>query len=91
MRTFHCDGRVYTARRCNDDRDGLALEVLEVPTARVVDDELLEIFYHDADGHMTFTAFKPDLPVDLIVWSIQQAHALLPLQPGNTETSEIVE
>jgi hypothetical protein len=64
---------------------------MEVPPAGAFDDEVLAIFYNDADGRMTFTAYKPDLPVDLIVWSIQQAHALLPPLMGDPETSEIME
>ncbi|HYF64923.1 MAG TPA: DUF4259 domain-containing protein [Herpetosiphonaceae bacterium] len=75
--------RVYTYVRCSDaDRDGMALEIIDI-TINSIGEDVLEVFYRDADGRMTLTAYRPNLPVELIEWSLRQAHELLPPLPDS--------
>jgi hypothetical protein len=53
------------------DRDGMYLELYEA------DEQLLEIFYSDADNTMTFTAYRHDLPLAVVEWAIAEGKARL--------------
>ena len=60
---FETDGRTFTFLRASDvDRDGVAFEAWEG------DEQVAETFYSDATGKITFTAFKWDLPVELVIY-----------------------
>ena len=54
------------------DRDGMYLEVWEAK------EQLLEVFYSDLDGAMTFTAYRPDIPLHVVEWAIAEAKGRLP-------------
>ena len=67
------DGREYEVVVGSDvsDRDGMYLELYEA------EEQLLEIFYSDADGTMTFTAYRHDLPLAVVEWAIVEGRARL--------------
>ncbi|RZJ46034.1 MAG: hypothetical protein EON86_00235 [Brevundimonas sp.] len=67
------DGRDYRVLIVSDlsHRDGMHLELYEA------EDQRLEIFYSDADGAMTFTACRPDLPLAVVEWAIVEGRARL--------------
>lgn len=54
-------------------RDGVFLEVAETE----VGPEMFDIFYSDQSHRMIFTAFQPDIPLELIEWAIAMAKARL--------------
>lgn len=67
------DSREYRQLIVSDlsRRDGMRLELYEG------EEQLLEIFYSDADGTMTFTACRPDLPLAVVEWAIAEGRARL--------------
>ena len=62
-------------------RDGMYLEVED--EAKAV---LAEVFYSDRDDSMTFTGYRPDLPLTLVEWMI--AHARERLMPMINDGSQ---
>ena len=54
------------------DRDGMYLEVQDTTDALVA-----EVFYSDKDGAMTFTTYRPDVPLALVEWMIAEGKARL--------------
>ena len=75
--SFEHLGRSYGIYMQSDvDRDGMALELMdetERPHSLV-----LEVFYADADGTMTLTAFREAIPLALVEMVVSQARLKLP-------------
>ncbi len=70
-------GREYELIRASDvGRDGMWMEcnALDDPGVQPV----VAVFYSDTDGTMTFSAYRADLPLDLIEWVIAAAREGLP-------------
>jgi len=40
-------------------------------------EQLIEVFYSDADGLMTFSAYRQDLPLALVEWAIAEGKSRL--------------
>ena len=55
--------------------DGVYLELDELTTENRV--SVADVFYSDADGRMTFSAFQRDLPIAAIEWLIARARERL--------------
>jgi len=73
---FTYKDRIYSSLCASDTiNDGLGFEVYDITDT--LKELVVEIFCSDVDGQMTFSAFKPDLPLELIVWSIHQARERL--------------
>lgn len=53
-------------------RDGMYLEVQDTTDALVA-----EVFYSDRDGTMTFTGYRPDVPLAVVEWMIAESKARL--------------
>lgn len=53
------------------ERDGMYLELHEAA------EHILEVFYSDVDGSMTFSAFRTDLPLEVVEWAIAEGKARL--------------
>jgi hypothetical protein len=69
--------RSYELVRGSDvERDGFALELWDVTGG--ADDQVLEAFYSDSDGSMTFSAYREDLALDVVEWFTRKARELLP-------------
>ena len=69
---FIVKGIDYEAIRASDvDRDGMALEISQSGS------EVLEIFYADNSGEMTLTAYRRNVPLELVEWAIASAKASL--------------
>ena len=67
-------GRHYTVTMASDLKDdGMLLELEDESGATVAD-----VFYSDATGAMTFTAWQPNLPLDAAEWLIAEAKVRLP-------------
>jgi hypothetical protein len=70
-------GRKFGMLRASDvDRDGMALEAYEVipgGTLRTV----LEAFWRDSDNRLTFSAYEPDLPFELVEMFVAQVRPRL--------------
>lgn len=69
-------GRKFSSVRGSDiKRDGMFIEVRE----QIGDKEhlVLEVFYSDEDGKMTFTTFEKNLPFELLELIVQTARARL--------------
>lgn len=66
-------GRQYEVIVGSDvaERDGLYLEL------NGAGEQIVQVFYSDADGLMTFTAFKTDLPLVAVEWAIAEGEARL--------------
>jgi len=56
---------------CVAERDGMCLELYDG------EDLLLEVFYSDVDGAMTFSAFQQDLPLAVVEWALAEGKARL--------------
>ncbi|NKB58005.1 MAG: hypothetical protein GKS00_16910 [Alphaproteobacteria bacterium] len=56
-------------------RDGMYLELSD-ETKEPTD--ILEIFYSDQTHTMTMTAFRENIPIEVVEWALQQARARLP-------------
>jgi hypothetical protein len=54
-------------------RDGMFLEISDSQNIAVA-----EVFYSDVDHRMTFTAWKQDLPVEVVEWAVGYARLHLP-------------
>jgi len=67
------DGRTYDAAVGSDvsSRDGMFLEIWDG------EDLIIVVFYSDADGTMTFTAYREDLPLPVVEWAIVEGKARL--------------
>ncbi len=71
---FSCRGQEYNYVVGSDvQRDGMYLEV----TDTLPEPDVLEVFYSDQTNHMTFTAYRPDIPVELIEWALTVARERL--------------
>jgi len=66
-------GRQYEVIAGSDppESDGMYLELYEAA------EQLLEVFYSDADGSMTFSAYRQDLPLVVVEWAIAEGKARL--------------
>ncbi|HEY0646757.1 hypothetical protein [Phenylobacterium sp.] len=66
-------GRQYEVIVGSDvaERDGMYLELYDAA------EQILEVFYSDADGSMTFSAFRSDLPLAVVEWAIAEGKARL--------------
>jgi hypothetical protein len=70
-------GRQYELIRASDiERDGMWLELYDLTANERP--EVLDAFYSDATGEMSFTANAPDLPFELVEWFVARARELLP-------------
>lgn len=49
------------------ERDGMYLELYERA------EQILEVFYSDVDGLMTFSSYRQDLPLAVVEWAIAEA------------------
>jgi hypothetical protein len=77
MSSFAFGDRNYELIRASDvGRDGLGLELWNVTGG--ARDQVFEAFYFDADRSTTFTAYREDLPLDLVEWFAGKARELLP-------------
>ena len=58
-------GRKYDVIVGSDvaERDGMYLELYDEA------EQILEVFYSDADGSMTFSGYRQDLPLDVVEWA----------------------
>ena len=71
------DGRPYELLFGSDvQHDGVYLELNDVsgPSPVVV----LFAFYSDADGRMTFSAYREDVPLEVVEWFAGEARRRLP-------------
>ena len=79
--SFEHLGRRYGIYMANDvHRDGMGLELMdetERPHALV-----LEVFFSDADGAMTLTAYREAIPLELVEEVTSQARLCLPPSKG---------
>jgi len=66
-------GRQYEVIVGSDvaERDGMYLELYDAA------EQILEVFYSDADGSMTFSAFRSDLPLVVVEWAIAEGKTRL--------------
>lgn len=66
-------GREYSVTVGSDvaERDGMYPELYEGA------EPILEVFYSDADGSMTFTAYRPNLPLGVVEWAIAEGKSRL--------------
>ena len=66
-------GRQYKVVVASDvsDRDGMCLELYDA------EEQILEVFYSDADGAMTFSVYRQDLPLPVVEWAIAEGKARL--------------
>jgi hypothetical protein len=72
---FECRERAYSGLIGSDiERDGMYLEITDVADHTVV----LEVFFSDRASRLTLTAFRPDVPLELVEWAIQMAKQRLP-------------
>lgn len=66
-------------------RDGMFLELYP----RTMREKLLmEAFYSDVDGSMTYQSFAEDVPEEVVVWFKQLANKLLPPDEPSGETKD---
>jgi hypothetical protein len=66
-------------------RDGMFLELCP----RSIREKLLmEAFYSDVDGSMTYQSFAGDVPEEVVVWFKQLANKLLPRDEPSGETKD---
>jgi hypothetical protein len=71
------DGHPYELLFGSDvQRDGVYLELNDVSGATPV--AVLFAFYSDADGRMTFSAYREDVPFGAVEWFIAEARRRLP-------------
>jgi len=71
------DGRPYQLLFGSDvQRDGVYLELNDVSGASPV--VVLFAFYSDADGRMTFSAYREDVPFEAVEWFTAEARRRLP-------------
>lgn len=61
-------------------RDGMALELLDAFGEVVAD-----VFYSDATGEMSFSAYRHDLPLEVVECLIASAKQRLPPRAGSAE------
>jgi hypothetical protein len=54
------------------ERDGMFLELYDDN-----EESILEVFYSDADGSLTFTAWRQDLPLAVVEWAIAEGKCRL--------------
>lgn len=75
MRTAF-DGREYEVLRGGDVHDGgVYLEMNDVSRKAPV--TVLLVSRSDVDGRMRFSAYREDLPLELVAWFINRAQELL--------------
>ena len=67
-------GRQYDVIVGSDvaERDGMFLKLYDAA------EQILEVFYSDTDGSMTFSAFRLDLPLAVVEWAITEGKVRLP-------------
>jgi hypothetical protein len=84
--SFTLGGRSYELIRASDvGRDGLGLELWDVTGG--ANEQVLEAFYFDTDGSTTLSAYREDLPLDLVEWFTRKARELLPpIKEGRSES-----
>jgi hypothetical protein len=67
---FTCRGQEYHHVVGSDvQRDGMYLEVTDTRAAP----DVLEVFYSDRTDEMTFTAYRPDIPLEVVEWALTMA------------------
>jgi hypothetical protein len=67
---FSCRGQEYQCFVGSDlQRDGMYLEVTDARP----EPDVLEVFYSDQTDEMTFTAYRPDIPLELVEWALEMA------------------
>jgi hypothetical protein len=67
---FSCRGQEYRYVVGSDvQRDGMYLEVTDTQT----EPDVLEVFYSDQTDQMTFTAYRWDIPLELVEWAVTLA------------------
>ena len=72
--TFLHKGQEYVALVGSDvQRDGMYLEV----SATQDGPQILEVFYSDQTNELTFTAYQPDIPLELVEWAALAARRRL--------------
>ena len=60
-------------------RDGMYLELFY--EGHEHEDAIATIFRSDQDGSMTFSAFEPDVPLEVVEWLISEGKRRLPPNP----------
>lgn len=79
--TVEFAGRRYEVLLASDVvDDGVALEMSDVTDASP--ELVLFAFYSDADGEMTFSAFREELPFEAVEWFVGEARRRLPPAAG---------
>ncbi|MBF9195420.1 hypothetical protein [Microvirga terrestris] len=69
-------GRRYTTLLCSDvDADGMYLELREITDEG--QPAVADIFYSDQTHDMALSAYRENIPLELIEWLIQQARERL--------------
>jgi hypothetical protein len=75
--TVEFEGRQYSlTRACDLERDGMGLEMDDIADGGR--ELVLYAFYSDADGRISLSAFREDLPLAMVEWFISRARELLP-------------
>ena len=70
--TVEFEGRRYAVLLGSDVRnDGMYLEMSEVTNS--APDVVLLAFHSEADGRMTFSAYREDLPFSAVEWFLSEA------------------
>jgi len=67
---FSCRGQEFEFVVGSDvQRDGMYFEV----TDTLAEPDVLEVFYSDQTDQMTFTAYRRDIPLELVEWALTMA------------------
>ena len=68
--SFSCRGLEYQYVVGSDvKRDGMYLEVTDTQD----ESDVLEVFYSDQTDQMTFTAYRWDIPLEVVEWAVTLA------------------
>jgi hypothetical protein len=71
---FSCRGQDYEYVVGSDmQRDGMYLEVTDTRD----EPDVLEVFYSDQTDQMTFTAYRWDIPLEVVEWAVKLARERL--------------
>lgn len=76
--------RTFTFQRASDvSRDGMYLEAWEG------DRQVADVFYADATGESTFSAWESDLPIQLVQYMVTEGLAqITPVKPIDAPSTE---
>jgi hypothetical protein len=78
------EGRAYELVFGSDvQRDGVYLELSDISRRDPV--VVLDAFHWDADGRITLSAYREDLPLVLVEWFVAEARRRLPPSPDTPD------